>query len=204
MKRGPSTTYFSDDDPCLACLGHARRHNTAAHYRHKADPKKARSLREATAAVNNVPNTGLIVIIDIGEAATHPKNKLDVGKRMAMGFQGRLWIQARKRTCTCSRGREERKGGLDVHDVGNRARIRKGDKLEEYAIAGEDKKWYWADAKTVGRNRVEVSSPQVKAPKAVRYAFNSNPRNPNLTNDSGLPASPFRTDDWPDPTAGKR
>ena len=75
---------------------------------------------------------------------------------------------------------------------------------EEVAIAGADKKWIWADAKIVGKNKIEVWSPNISQPLAVRYAFNSNPKNPNLTNNSGLPASPFRTDNWPDPTAGKR
>ncbi|MGH9819329.1 MAG: hypothetical protein ACRD43_04095 [Pyrinomonadaceae bacterium] len=62
----------------------------------------------------------------------------------------------------------------------------------------------WGDARLVGKNKIEVSSPLINDPKAVRYAFNSNPQHPDLTNESGLPASPFRTDDWPDPTAGKR
>ncbi|MEP6789213.1 MAG: sialate O-acetylesterase, partial [Acidobacteriota bacterium] len=93
---------------------------------------------------------------------------------------------------------------LTFDDVGTGLKIKDGDKLEEFAIAGADKKWIWADAKIVGKNKVEVWSPKIADPKAVRYAFNSNPKHPNLTNDSGLPASPFRTDDWPDPTAGKR
>ena len=93
---------------------------------------------------------------------------------------------------------------LSFTDVGTGLKIRDGEKLDEFAIAGADKKWYWAEAKIVGKNKVEVFSSNVTDPKAVRYAFNSNPKHPNLTNDSGLPVSPFRTDDWPDPTAGKR
>ncbi|HTK37599.1 MAG TPA: hypothetical protein VL325_03830, partial [Pyrinomonadaceae bacterium] len=93
---------------------------------------------------------------------------------------------------------------LTFNEVGTGLRIRDGDKLYEFAIAGNDKKWAWADAKIVAKNKIEVSSPLVLDPVAVRYAFNSNPKDPNLTNDSGLPASPFRTDSWPDPTSGKR
>jgi sialate O-acetylesterase len=93
---------------------------------------------------------------------------------------------------------------LSFVDVGSGLRIRDGDKLDEFAIAGDDKKWFWAEAKIIRKNMVEVSSPSVADPKAVRYAFNSNPKHPNLTNASGLPVSPFRTDDWPDPTAGKK
>ncbi len=93
---------------------------------------------------------------------------------------------------------------LIFDEVGSGLRIKSGNKLDEFAIAGEDKKFIWAAAKIVGKNKVEVWSPMVKNPQSVRYAFNNNPKNPNLTNDSGLPASPFRTDNWDDPTKGKR
>ena len=70
-----------------------------------------------------------------------------------------------------------------------------GDKLKRFAIAGADKKWFWADAVIEG-NTVTVSSPAVKEPVAVRYAFEMNPDGANLYNRDGLPASPFRTDSW--------
>ncbi len=154
----------------------------------------------------NTPNTGLIVIIDIGEANDiHPKNKVDVGSRIAR------WalkdVYGRKISNSPVLKRSEIKGSkivLTFDDVGTGLKIRKGDKLDEFAITGADKKWIWADAKIVGKNKIEVWSPNISQPLAVRYAFNSNPKNPNLTNNSGLPASPFRTDNWPDPTAGKR
>ena len=72
--------------------------------------------------------------------------------------------------------------------------VAKGDKLKGFAIAGEDKKFVWADAKVEG-DAVVVSSPDVKEPAAVRYAWANNP-DCNLYNKAGLPASPFRTDDW--------
>ena len=153
-----------------------------------------------------VPKVGLIVTIDIGMSNDiHPRNKLDVGKRMARWASKDVYGRKLVSSPVLVRA-DEWKGKviLTFDDVGTGLRIRGGDKLDEFAIAGDDKKWYWADAKIIGKNRVEVSSPQVQLPRAVRYAFNSNPKNPNLTNDSGLPASPFRTDDWPDPTAGKR
>ena len=78
----------------------------------------------------------------------------------------------------------------------------KGAKLEEFAIAGEDHKWYWADARIEG-NRVVVSSPSVPNPKEVRYAWQSNPA-ATLFNGAGLPAGPFRTDTWPGITEGHR
>lgn len=69
-------------------------------------------------------------------------------------------------------------------------------KLARFAIAGEDKKWVWADAVIDGAT-VVVSSKDVPHPVAVRYAFSQNPDGANLYNKEGLPASPFRTDDWP-------
>lgn len=151
-------------------------------------------------------NAGLIVTIDIGMSSDiHPKNKIDVGKRMALWALRDVYSH-KVATAPVVIGADVKNGKviLTFDDVGSGLRIKSGDKLEEFAVAGDDKKWHWAEARILGKNRVEVFSPNVSDPKAVRYAFNSNPRNPNLTNDSGLPVSPFRTDDWPDPTAGKR
>ncbi|MEP7074528.1 MAG: sialate O-acetylesterase, partial [Acidobacteriota bacterium] len=150
-------------------------------------------------------NTGLIVTIDIGEANDiHPKNKLDVGRRMSWWALKNVY--GRKLVDAPVLRSSEIKGGkiiLTFDDVGTGLKIKDGERLDEFAVAGDDKKWVWADAKIVGKNKIEVSSPNIAKPSAVRYAFNSNPKHPNLTNDSGLPASPFRTDEWPDPTAGK-
>lgn len=153
-----------------------------------------------------IANTGLIVIIDIGESNDiHPRNKLDVGKRMAIWALKDSYGQ--RRVGSPALARSEVKGSkivLTFREVGNGLRIKQGDRLSEFAIAGADKNFVWAEAKIVGKNKVEVWSPAIASPVVVRYAFNSNPKDPNLTNDSGLPASPFRTDNWPDPTAGKR
>ena len=78
----------------------------------------------------------------------------------------------------------------------------KGAKLEEFSIAGEDRKWYWADAHIEG-DTVVVSSPSVPNPKEVRYAWQSNPA-ATLFNGAGLPAGPFRTDTWPGMTQDVR
>ena len=153
------------------------------------------------------PKTGLIVTIDIGEANDiHPKNKLDVGKRMC------LWalvqVYGHKILGSGPMFRAAKLAGskivLTFDQAGAGLKIREGEKLTEFAIAGTDHLWHWAEAKIVGKDRVEVWSDSVPQPMAVRYAFNNNPKHPNLTNQSGLPASPFRTDDWPGPTDGKR
>jgi sialate O-acetylesterase len=153
------------------------------------------------------PNTGLIVTIDIGEARDiHPKNKLDVGKRMALWALAEIYHRKVESSGPMFRKADVAgaKVVLTFDNVGQGLKIRDGDKLEEFAVAGADHQWHWAQAKITGKNRIEVWSAAVPQPQAVRYAFNNNPKHPNLTNTSGLPASPFRTDDWPGPTDGKR
>ena len=151
-------------------------------------------------------NTGLIVTIDIGEANDiHPKNKLDVGLRMSRwAMKDAYKMKLTNSPVLKSYVIRGNKILLTFDDVGMGLKIKKGDKLEDFAVAGYDQKFVWAEAKIVGKNKVEVWSDKVLTPKAVRYAFNNNPRNPNLTNDSGLPATPFRTDNWDDPTKGIR
>ena len=155
----------------------------------------------------NSPNAGLIVTIDIGEAHDiHPKNKLDVGKRMARWAL--VDVYGRKMPKSGPVFRNAKISGskivLQFDEAGAGLRIGDGDKLDEFAIAGADHKWHWANATIVGKDTIEVSLPSVTQPLAVRYAFNNNPKHPNLTNETGLPAGPFRTDNWPGPTDGKR
>src|SRR4029079_14867475 len=98
------------------------------------------------------------VTIDIGAANDiHPKNKLDVGRRMAR------WalkdVYGRKLTNAPVFMKAEVKGSkmiLTFNEVGTGLKIRDGDKLDEFAIAGNNKKWVWADAKIVGKNKIEV------------------------------------------------
>jgi sialate O-acetylesterase len=75
--------------------------------------------------------------------------------------------------------------------------------LRGFAIAGEDKKFRWAMAYLDG-NSVVVFSPHAPQPVAVRYAWSDNPGPLDLYNTGGLPALPFRTDNWPVSTTGKR
>ncbi len=71
----------------------------------------------------------------------------------------------------------------------------KDGKLQRFAIAGADKQWHWAEA-TIDGDDVVLNSPEVAEPVAVRYAYSMNPSGANLYNKEGIPASPFRTDDW--------
>lgn len=154
-------------------------------------------IREQFVKTLAVPNTGMAVTIDIGEEKDiHPKNKQDVGKRLAQ------WALAKtygKDVVACGplyKSMKQEDGKIVVEfDYAAGRLVSKGDTLKGFAIAGEDKTFVWAEAKIEG-DKVVVSSPKVKSPVAVRYAWANNPEC-NLFNQAGLPASPFRTDDWP-------
>lgn len=167
-------------------------------------------LREAqlkTLAV--VPNTGMAVIIDIGEVADiHPKDKQDVGKRLAawslardygkkIVYSGPLYKNIKIEGNKARISFDHIGGGLIVANKNSVAPLKEtpGEKLKWFAIAGADKKWYWADA-VIDGDTVVVSSDKVAEPVAVRYAFSMNPPGVNLYNKDGFPASPFRTDSW--------
>jgi sialate O-acetylesterase len=154
-------------------------------------------IREQFLQTLAVKNTGLAVTIDVGEANDiHPKNKQAVGQRLAQ------WALAKtygKTVVACgplyrSMQPAGNKITLAFDYVGEGLAVREGGKLKGFAIAGEDRKFVWAEAQVVGQT-VVVSSPDVAAPMAVRYAWANNP-DCNLINQAGLPASPFRTDDW--------
>lgn len=170
-------------------------------------------VREAQRHALDIPRTGMAVITDTvpldARGDIHPRNKLDVGARLARWALNRdygkadvvpsgplfkaLVVEGGKARVTF----DHLGGGLMVGRKEGRAPAVEdaGGKLKRFAIAGEDKRWHWADAVIEG-DAVVVSSPAVAKPVAVRYAFSMNPDGANLYNRAGLPASPFRTDDW--------
>lgn len=157
------------------------------------------NLREAQLMTLNHPNTGMAVIIDIGEAKDiHPKNKQDVGYRLALNA---LKLVYGKDIVYCgpiykSMQIEGDKIALSFDHVGTGLMAKeKYGYLKAFAIAGEDQKFYWAKAEIKG-DKVIVYSDMVAKPAAVRYAWADNPGEVNLYNKEGLPASPFRTDNW--------
>jgi len=154
-------------------------------------------LREAQTMTLALPNTGMAVTIDIGEADDiHPGNKQDVGKRLALNARALTYGENIVYSGPMYRSMKinDDKVILTFDNVGS-GLMAQGDKLTGFAIAGEDKKFVWADAVIEGETIV-VSSPKVEKPHSVRYAWADNPEC-NLYNKEGLPASPFRTDDWP-------
>ncbi|HLX96865.1 MAG TPA: sialate O-acetylesterase [Verrucomicrobiae bacterium] len=158
-------------------------------------------LREAQAlTAQNVPHCGLAVTVDTGDADNiHPKNKVPVGERLAycalaetygekIPYQGPTFTSMKPLPGALKLNLTHTDGGLVVQ----------GDKLGEFSVAGKDRQWHWATARIDG-DAVVVSSPEVPDPVAARYAWQANPL-ATLYNGAGLPAVPFRTDDWPEST----
>jgi sialate O-acetylesterase len=144
-----------------------------------------------------VEKTGMVVTNDIGELDNiHPKNKQEVGRRLALWALAKTYgVENIEFSGPVYTSMEIKKNKIIIYfeHVGNNL-VKKGKVLNEFMIAGADKKFYNAKAKIVG-NTVEVKARDVKNPVAVRFAF-SNSALPNLFNDTGLPASAFRTDNW--------
>ncbi len=152
-------------------------------------------LREAQAFVAaTVTNCALAIAIDKGDAADiHPKDKREVGERLARCALGQHYRKKISYRGPTLRSVEKLPGALKLHfDHADGGLVVKGDKLEEFAVAGNDGKWVWADAR-IERDAVVVSSPEVAQPVAARYAWQANPK-ATLYNAAGLPAVPFRTD----------
>ena len=160
-------------------------------------------LREAQTMTLDLPNTGMAVIIDIGEADDiHPKNKQDVGKRLALAARHIAYGENLPYSGPMYSHMKVEGNGIRIHfDHVGQGLAAHGNELKGFAIAGADKHFVWANA-VIEDATVRVSSPDVPEPVAVRYAWATNPVC-NLYNAEGLPASPFRTDDWPGITEGK-
>jgi sialate O-acetylesterase len=150
-----------------------------------------------------VDHTGLAVTIDIGDPANiHPKNKQEVGRRLALWALSRVYGQDTVWSGPIYRSMriEGGKVYLTFDHTGGGLQARGGGPLRGFSIAGEGRHFIWAQAEIVG-DEVAVWSDQVSDPVAVRYAWADNPDTANLINQQGLPASPFRTDDWMGSTA---
>ncbi|MEM9281652.1 MAG: sialate O-acetylesterase [Verrucomicrobiota bacterium] len=161
------------------------------------------TVREAMLETTALPKTGLAVTIDIGDAKRiHPKNKQEVGRRLALWALGEVYGKQVPATCGPLPEKQEIRGKEIVvrFKHTNKGLIAKDGELTGFTIAGKDRQWKSATAKIEGTT-VVVSSPDVRRPVAVRYAWENLPTF-NLYNGAGLPASPFRTDRWPWPATG--
>lgn len=161
-------------------------------------PMEGVLLRDAQRKSLAVPGTGMVVLSDIGNTENiHPTNKLDVGKRFANWALNKTYgkedvpVSGPLYRTMQVEGRKIRLF-FDYAENGLQA---KGGKLTHFKIAGEDRQFIPATARIEG-NTIVVSAPKVNNPVAVRFGW-SNTAEPTLFNTEGLPASSFRTDDWP-------
>ncbi|MCH2124155.1 MAG: sialate O-acetylesterase [Pirellulaceae bacterium] len=166
-------------------------------------------VREAQRQALTLPHTGMAVTTDIGEAKDiHPRNKQDVGLRLARWALRDIFGSKEVVSGPLFRELTIERDRVRVHfdHVGDglMVGVKRGltptaeditGSLQRFAIAGENRKWHWAEAK-IERDTVVVSSDNVPNPVAVRYAYSMNPAGANLYNRAGLPAAPFRTDQW--------
>ncbi len=149
--------------------------------------------------LQTTPKTGMAIINDVGDANDiHPKNKKDPGERLArwalakdygrdIVYSGPLFQSSKI---------EDSAIRVTFNHSGSGLKSRDGGPLKRFEIAGKDRIWHWADAKIDGKDSVLVSSPDVKQPVAVRYAWASNPEGANLVNSEGLPTSIFQSASW--------
>ncbi len=154
-------------------------------------------IREAQLKALSMPNTGMAVAIDLGEwNDIHPDRKKDIGDRLALAAEKIVYGEdiVYSGPIYQSSKIERNKIIITFSNAGSGLVTDDGEPLSQFAIAGADKKFVWANAK-IKANTVVVWSDDVPDPKYVRYAWADNPDNPNLYNKEGLPASPFRTDE---------
>jgi sialate O-acetylesterase len=155
------------------------------------------TFREAQAKSLSVPNTAMAVAIDVGEwNDIHPDQKKPVGERLALAAEKIAYGEniIYSGPIYQSQTIEGNKIIISFSNTGSGLTTNDGEAPAEFVIAGDDKKFVWADA-VIDGNKIIVSSDDVPSPKYVRYAWADDPVNPNLINKEGLPAPPFRTDE---------
>jgi hypothetical protein len=168
-----------------------------APFNYGGDKGQAPMVRESQRLTLATPGTGMVVTADIGDPADiHPTNKQEVGRRLALWAKAKTYGQ-RDLVHSGPLYKSMRLKGSSVRlmfdHVGSGLELRE-DASRHFIIAGADKRFHFADAVVEG-DTIIVSSDAVKRPKAVRYGWTAAGA-PNLFNREGLPASPFRTDEW--------
>ena len=178
-----------------------------ANYRQRKDlqpESEWAAIREAQRKALKLDGVGMAVNIDIGMAGDiHPKNKQEVGRRLALLALNRTY--GREEACAAPEYLQmnvsQGKALLSFMPFFGADRLEKNADIKGFSVAGPDHQWHVAKAHTEGNGqfiwRVVVECPEVPHPVAVRYAWADNPEC-NLKTVSGLPVGPFRTDDWDD------
>ncbi|PWK27546.1 sialate O-acetylesterase [Arcicella aurantiaca] len=155
-------------------------------------------MREAQNKALTLQNTAVTTTIDLGEwNDIHPLNKKDIAKRLALAAQNIAYHDQSvvyAGPTFKSQEIENDKIILTFENVGEGIVSKDNEELRWFSIADYDKKFVWAKARIVGKDKIELSNETVKTPKYVRYAWQDNPEGVNFYNSANLPASPFRTD----------
>ena len=153
--------------------------------------------RESQAAVaRSTPACGLVTTIDLGEPKdVHPRNKLEVGRRLALLAEATVYGEPTEYSGPVFQSMTTDGDSVTVHCCHTDGLTTSDGKTPcGFAVAGEDKHFFWADA-VIDGSRIILSSAQVPQPVAVRYSWDDTPK-ANLINAAHLPAVPFRTDKW--------
>ncbi len=170
-------------------------------------PSSWAELREAQVKALGEPNTAIATAIDIGDANDiHPKNKGDLGYRLSLAARKVAYGEdiVHFGPVYASMDVEGDKARISFSSVGSGLMTKdKYGYVRGFAVAGADQQFHWAKAYIEG-NTVVVYHPEIEKPVAVRYAWADNPGPLGLCNKEGLPALPFRTDEWELSTAGKK
>lgn len=170
----------------------------------KPKPSEWAELREAQASALALPNTGMAVAIDIGDAFDiHPKNKQDVGKRLGIAALKAAYNIDTVRTSPMYTRMQIISDSIIIYFNDSVFTKDKYGYVRGFCIAGKDSMFHWAKA-YIKNNAVVVYSAETHEPIAVRYAWANNPGALDLYNKEGLPVAPFRTDDWKGITSGKK
>ncbi len=160
-------------------------------------------LREAQTFALSLPNTGIASAIDIGEAGDiHPKNKMEVGRRLALAVLKTVYAQDTAHLHPMYKSSSVVQDSIVVQVTDTVISNNKYGYCKGFSIAGKDSVFHWAQA-YVRNNEIVIYSRNVSQPVAVRYAWANNPGELNLYNREGLPLLPFRTDKWKGITDGK-
>jgi sialate O-acetylesterase len=165
-------------------------------------------LREAQEKALELPNTSMAISLDIGDPADiHPRNKQDVGKRLALAalntvynkdipYQNPRLLNITWEAASAVLNFENTGTGLVAKD--------KYGYIKGFEVAAADQKFYYAKAEFLNDRQILVTHPEGMKPVAVRYAWSDAPVDANVFNSNGLPLGTFRTDNWKGKTEGKK
>jgi sialate O-acetylesterase len=154
-------------------------------------------VREAQDMSLKVKNTGMVTAFDIGDSSNvHPKNKQEVARRLILLAEKNVYHLPVAADAPRYQSFEVKDNAIIIKITNTNGALTASPKANGFQIAGDDHKFYWADAQMMSNTQIKVFSPLVPHPVAVRYAWEDDPADANVYNSIGLPLFPFRTDGW--------